>query len=1383
MKKSAALFITATLCISMFMAILPKALAQGEIPENSTGIVTGVTTNPVPAGCGFINFEEGVDGQPIKSTLPGLTFSTTLGYDWIYGDVRTGNYNAQSLTDPTVNHGTYVVNGYFFAWLGPNQGEGRIDFTDGDASYISILTSTNSGLEMDAYNSNNVEIATSGWASGNYGSLTFTRLTIQAPNMAYVLIHDTGNYWLIDDLVANIGGQYSNSGITQLNQGLCSCNGNVYYANTSANSVSVYNPSTGNAILPSITVGQNPVSLTTFTQPATQGGYYSLLKNVVLCTNQGDGTVSIINASTNTVVETPKVGSAPFGVATNTLTGQAFVTDFETDKVIVMNLKQYPQISTYTIPLNDSPTGIAVDPNSNTVYVGLYNSHLVDVISVDPNTQSYIIQRTILVGAYPMGMSLDQYGELWVANTGSNTVSMVLPQSIQQSSNYAVDKIDFPVGNNPIGVTVIDGGSSQGYQTSVFVSYSSSNQLTFISQRLWKTEQPLTTQTYSQNIPGTAFFNASAAVTINTSTNTLLYLNTVPVNLALNSPSSLIINKNLVAGPPAFASSGVYMPLGTYQVGYSIPAGYTYQSLTASGQVTLSGDLSSFNVMGPGTVELDAQTIPNWQNSASFNVATLSVNLGILQSVFTTNSGLAQNPLDVYLITPSSTTSQSQFTQQLKNYFNITVPSTYNPQIVILLHVPMIPLFNTLLSSNLPQQAETYQLGNILPASLFCGNPYITTDSSGSLNMAITLSVASVSSQTIGDIAKAVCDAFDTALKDDVKQQVTDLIDALTIITDNLDLSVNIVTSDLTQTGSLNSYPFIELSSMSGALSSVSTINSLLQDTLTMMDCWTKAGENFAAMAVTAPPFDAINLVLGTKEAIQGGFAFFDASLQMLPNVFPSLTSNTLFTQFADDVSYITSIVDPNGTTVYPSFYNANGSLILGYNDFSGNFLSNGTQGMMFTIDDSYYAYLNQTFTNTPSLRLNQVGGNETVPYMVTVKSFNTTAPIASYVGMVSNSSMSITTNMTKTGTFVQPPSLIPHIIVNETASAFNVTAVPYTSSGVLTTATSGTLVTNQTTYSMQELNSSAFTYSIPFNSSASDIIMVYLQSATLPGGYAQTPLITQITVSTSVPINAGTTVKYTATAKDVNGKTMDITTLANWSISSDAGGTWKGSNYTSANAGNWQVAATFSGISGISPLTVNPQLAAPAITASPNPVTQGQTSSLTTAAMNTGTSPYTYQWFNATPGATTYTLINGATSNSYNFATSISTATGNWNFILQVTDNTGATVNSTATPVTVNAPPPPSTSSSSSSSSNTNSASKSTPKPSSTPAPTPTATPSPSSTPNQTTPPKESSNTIVNPLLLAVTIAIVVVISVAATLTYSRTHKKLVPPQSKESS
>ena len=102
--------------------------------------------------------------------------------------------------------------------------------------------------------------------------------------------------------------------------------------------------------------------------------------------------------------------------------------------------------------------------------------------------------------------------------------------------------------------------------------------------------------------------------------------------------------------------------------------------------------------------------------------------------------------------------------------------------------------------------------------------------------------------------------------------------------------------------------------------------------------------------------------------------------------------------------------------------------------------------------------------------------------------------------------------------------------------------------------------------------------------------------------------------------------------------------------------------------------------------VTVNSALVAPTVTPTPSTVDQGQTSSLTSSSVTTGTSPYTYQWFEKAPSGS-YVMV-GSNSASFSFVTSNATATGYWSFILQVKDNVGASVNSSAVSVTVNSAP-----------------------------------------------------------------------------------------------
>jgi hypothetical protein len=174
--------------------------ALGLVANVSALVITGVHVNnwyKNPSD-GFMDFEDGVDGTLIASTISGVEFSTTLGYDWIYADIRTGVYNVNP-------YGTtaYECNGNFFAWLGPTADSGNITFTSGEATYLSCIVSTASGMTLDAYDASDTLIATSGWASGNTGTGDMTLLVVEAPagkTISYVMVHDSGNYWLIDDI-------------------------------------------------------------------------------------------------------------------------------------------------------------------------------------------------------------------------------------------------------------------------------------------------------------------------------------------------------------------------------------------------------------------------------------------------------------------------------------------------------------------------------------------------------------------------------------------------------------------------------------------------------------------------------------------------------------------------------------------------------------------------------------------------------------------------------------------------------------------------------------------------------------------------------------------------------------------------------------------------------------------------------------------------------------------------------------------------------------------------------------------------------------------------------------------------------------------------------
>lgn len=153
-----------------------------------------------PAG-GYISFEGGSDGAVIGSSIPGLSFSNTAGMPWRYGDARSGAYNAPFPQDCPSFGGqcAYAVSGNLFAWMGPVQGTGRIDFTGGGATYLTAAFSTAEPLTIEAYDEGG-RLVDSESLAPNARTGRLAEVTVAAPAIGYVLIRGAENRWLLDDL-------------------------------------------------------------------------------------------------------------------------------------------------------------------------------------------------------------------------------------------------------------------------------------------------------------------------------------------------------------------------------------------------------------------------------------------------------------------------------------------------------------------------------------------------------------------------------------------------------------------------------------------------------------------------------------------------------------------------------------------------------------------------------------------------------------------------------------------------------------------------------------------------------------------------------------------------------------------------------------------------------------------------------------------------------------------------------------------------------------------------------------------------------------------------------------------------------------------------------
>ncbi len=188
----------------LIFAIFIVAVFLGGVPTANATVTTGLDPESGAATCksgyGLENFESGTNGSPIVSTIPGVKFTKTDGHDWRTGDWGAG-YNGK------YPGGAYTSGGRKWAWLGPSQSSGKIDFTVGKASYVSVYTSTFSGLMLEAYTDEGVFLENSGRANNNVNTGKMTMLSVSRPtaDIGYVIAHDSGNFWLIDWLCTDAG--------------------------------------------------------------------------------------------------------------------------------------------------------------------------------------------------------------------------------------------------------------------------------------------------------------------------------------------------------------------------------------------------------------------------------------------------------------------------------------------------------------------------------------------------------------------------------------------------------------------------------------------------------------------------------------------------------------------------------------------------------------------------------------------------------------------------------------------------------------------------------------------------------------------------------------------------------------------------------------------------------------------------------------------------------------------------------------------------------------------------------------------------------------------------------------------------------------------------
>jgi YVTN family beta-propeller protein len=184
-------------------------------------------------------------------------------------------------------------------------------------------------------------------------------------------------------------------------------------------------------------------------------------------TNSGDGTVSVIDTTSNTFVNTILVGRKPFGVAVTPDGSKVYVVNSGDGTVSVINPATNEVIG--SIAVGTDPVGVAVTPDSKTVYVTNQGDGTVSVINTATNTA---IGSAINVGCpiancgrkttnIPSGIAVTPDGsKVYVGNLGTPGYASVIATASNTVTTINTKKATSGLAVTPDGSKVYLGCSN-----------------------------------------------------------------------------------------------------------------------------------------------------------------------------------------------------------------------------------------------------------------------------------------------------------------------------------------------------------------------------------------------------------------------------------------------------------------------------------------------------------------------------------------------------------------------------------------------------------------------------------------------------------------------------------------------------------------------------------------------------------------------------------------------------------------------------------------------------------------------------------------------------------------------------------------------------------
>lgn len=215
----------------------------------------------------------------------------------------------------------------------------------------------------------------------------------------------------------------------------------VYVANYLSNSLSVVNGATGAVIK---TLSFAPLGLAKPSYVAVDE-----TTNKVYVTLHEGGRVAVINGATDALITTVEAEAGTFGIALHSALQRAYVSNRDTDRVIVIDTASDTRLWGQSFTPEGTPYALAVDATRNRLYVVYALSggspDRVAVYSLAPSGASRI--GTVLVGnggaEGGTGIAVNPTtGHVFVANSAANSVTVIDGPSMGVMATV-------PVGNNP----------------------------------------------------------------------------------------------------------------------------------------------------------------------------------------------------------------------------------------------------------------------------------------------------------------------------------------------------------------------------------------------------------------------------------------------------------------------------------------------------------------------------------------------------------------------------------------------------------------------------------------------------------------------------------------------------------------------------------------------------------------------------------------------------------------------------------------------------------------------------------------------------------------------------------------------------------------------